>query len=580
MAKSRILVVNNRTGASLADYQVRVDLTGHNFDFFEATPDGSDIRITQEGSNDSIPYWREAFDAINQWAVIWFKATLAPGESLFRLRYGDGISYADDPSAVFAYYNALSEQADLDALDGATGSGTWSVETAAGSPTGKAVQGLISSEDASRYIAQAPPADHIVELHFADVNAGDPVSWGGAMMRYQDDTHWYHAGAAPDSAAATENDERFEFRWQQGGAATQTQFWAFDDNWILADTFHKQISIDQPRINLVGSTDVALAGYAEVLQGASYYAGDGKLYISTNEEISRVTTAGTVEENVVSSPAAGTWGDTFVKDGRLHAVRAGSVSRIYDFDPDDIASGPTLTKDLASDLDTGAGPNGLTFDGTYWLVGETQNSPSEGKRVHVFNESWTKIKSIKVPDEGDLITHWGIQSMELVDDQLYIANHNGEILVGGWNPTALTISLHTLIRTGLADLQGIAWDPVADHFVILDRNVGLLQQQMLQRTFAADVTSRLLWARWNEPSEGDAISGVFPFMTDTESSAANRIGIGAFRDGQFSQMTIRKWAFPEPVAMVGERQLTSGDRGASIANLRADDAVVLRLLSQ
>ena len=72
----REIVIQENSGETLIDYQVRVDLDGSDFPE-EAEVDGDDIRFTDaDGVN--LRYWIEEFDAGSKRATIWAKVSLIP----------------------------------------------------------------------------------------------------------------------------------------------------------------------------------------------------------------------------------------------------------------------------------------------------------------------------------------------------------------------------------------------------------------------------------------------------------------------------------------------------------------------
>lgn len=90
----RAIMVDNGSGSTLTDYQVKVTLSS-SFDFSRCKPDGSDLRFTSSDSQTLIPYWIEEWNPSGSSATIWVKVPNIPagGTTIYL--------YYDNPSAEF-----------------------------------------------------------------------------------------------------------------------------------------------------------------------------------------------------------------------------------------------------------------------------------------------------------------------------------------------------------------------------------------------------------------------------------------------------------------------------------------------
>lgn len=97
------IIVEERSGARLSDYQIKINLNSMNFDFSKVKPDGSDIRFADENGR-LYPYWIEKWPdpdapSDSKEAVVWVKLdSIEPFEKKkLYLYYGnpDAASYSN-----------------------------------------------------------------------------------------------------------------------------------------------------------------------------------------------------------------------------------------------------------------------------------------------------------------------------------------------------------------------------------------------------------------------------------------------------------------------------------------------------
>jgi len=76
----RVITIQERSGANLTDFQVRIELNASNFDFTHIQPDCSDLRFT-DTSGKLLSYWIERCDTTGKDIVVWVKVPYIPASS-------------------------------------------------------------------------------------------------------------------------------------------------------------------------------------------------------------------------------------------------------------------------------------------------------------------------------------------------------------------------------------------------------------------------------------------------------------------------------------------------------------------
>ncbi len=112
----RPIYVQENSGNTLTDYQVKIVLNSSNFDFSKAKSDGSDVRFTDSDGLTLLDYWIESWDSVNQNAVIWVKIPQinANENKTIYIYYGNS-SATYDPT----HYGLTKVMTQLPANDGA-----------------------------------------------------------------------------------------------------------------------------------------------------------------------------------------------------------------------------------------------------------------------------------------------------------------------------------------------------------------------------------------------------------------------------------------------------------------------------
>ena len=543
----RELTVSNDTGSSQTDVALRLRLSADNFTFANAETDGSDVTITATETGAAIASWREEYDSTGETAIIWFKAgSLATGNNTFYLYYGDAeAADPNDPTNTFLYWNELADATDLSDLGSAEGSGTWSAVTDGDSPTGFAIN-VSTSTDVSRYKSLTLPANYGVEVYTSGENAS-LGSWGGAVLNRADNNNWYR----PGHNHPTSGGNMVQVRRNSGGSKTNFAHVGTTGLFPGTGVYVKEVCAWHPQFNLngTGTLTITVAGNQ---QGVFYDTTSGKVYISTDNNLARYTTAGVEEEDVSNNPGGTSWGDIHVLSGTLYAVRfAAGDAWVYSFDPADLAAGATLEANLTADFANGG--NGLTHDGTNWLIAETDTNTASEILLHVYNSSWVEQTTVILPGPsstgGD---RFGVQGLAFdPDGTLWMVHHDGIVLGCRWDPVTMTLDIGSVLITGQSDSQSMSWNADDSIWYFNNRTGG----NLLERTIAQDATAKTASAHWRgDHSMAVARTNVASPFTQDE------FGIGAFRNMRFAQLIIYDWLHPIPKITVGseENAPTSG----------------------
>ncbi len=99
----RPIIIKERSGSDLVDYQVRIELNTNNFDYSKAKSDGSDIRFTDSDGVSPLPYWIEVWNPSGT-SIIWVKIHKIPAnsEKTIYMYYGNPNAESEsNASAVF-----------------------------------------------------------------------------------------------------------------------------------------------------------------------------------------------------------------------------------------------------------------------------------------------------------------------------------------------------------------------------------------------------------------------------------------------------------------------------------------------
>jgi len=106
----RAITINNTSGNSLTDYQVKINLSSSNFNFARANADGSDLRVTLDDGITEIPFWIESWNQSGQQATIWVKVPSIPvEETSVYLYYGNApATSASKGTNTFIFFDDFS----------------------------------------------------------------------------------------------------------------------------------------------------------------------------------------------------------------------------------------------------------------------------------------------------------------------------------------------------------------------------------------------------------------------------------------------------------------------------------------
>jgi len=79
------IIIVERSGKTLTDFPVKIELNSSNFDFNKAKPDGSDIRFTLDDGITEIPFYIEKWDSVREKATIWAKIPEIPANGQVKI---------------------------------------------------------------------------------------------------------------------------------------------------------------------------------------------------------------------------------------------------------------------------------------------------------------------------------------------------------------------------------------------------------------------------------------------------------------------------------------------------------------
>ncbi len=104
----REVLIEERSGNNLSDFQVEIVLNRSIFDYSKAKKNGSDIRFTLEDGITLIPYWIEYWNNPEGYSVIWVKIPEIPasGQVKIYMYYGNPeADYAGNGDEVFEFFD-------------------------------------------------------------------------------------------------------------------------------------------------------------------------------------------------------------------------------------------------------------------------------------------------------------------------------------------------------------------------------------------------------------------------------------------------------------------------------------------
>ena len=107
----RPIVIRERSGNSLENYPVRIELNSSNFDFSKAKSDGSDIRFTLDDGVSEIPFYIEEWDKVSERAIVWVKINKLPGDGEVKIYmyYGNPAASLPDYATVENVFALVGE---------------------------------------------------------------------------------------------------------------------------------------------------------------------------------------------------------------------------------------------------------------------------------------------------------------------------------------------------------------------------------------------------------------------------------------------------------------------------------------
>ena len=115
------------------------------------------------------------------------------------------------------------------------------------------------------------------------------------------------------------------------------------------------------------------------------------------------------------------------------------------------------------------------------------------------------------------------------------------LLVFSWDAENLDLRLSDAMSLGTAYEEGIAYDSTNDVFYL--QNIST--NKIVFATFPELSTKRIVYFLPHSTESHGVVSHDFTARTQ------NSFGVGAYRNAYFSQLIVRKYSFPEPLASLG-----------------------------
>jgi len=341
-------------------------------------------------------------------------------------------------------------------------------------------------------------------------------------------TGWYRPGFSETDGIQVRDDNAGSFT-NYGHSPTAN---------FSVNTWYKMQSVFKTATQLsVASTINTSANY-----GNQGLATDGTYIYSSGTNsptngLAKYDRSGNLIASTTHSPTNQHYGGMQVVGTKLYAIIfdyiTGPSDKTYIYSYNLDLTGETLVADLSSV--TGNGGNALAYNNGYWIVGETGgNATNYNQHFYVFDTNWNRLKTIESPIYKDV----GAQDATFKGNSLYVLQHDATLLVFTWDQEALELRLADSMPLSATYDEGIAYDSINDVFYIQDTSAN----KIAFANFTSLSTKRIISSFPHDTESHGAVSHDFTPRTQS------LFGVGAYRDERFSQLIVRKYSFPEPIA--------------------------------
>jgi len=199
------VTIANTTGETLTDFQVELSLT--TFAWANVKPDGSDIRFTNSGGQNTLPYWIESWSYGNS-ATIWVKVDqLLAGNTTIYLYYGNQAALsASNGFSTFDFFDDFEGGIDLQKWTQTSGI-TWTTPTVVqpNGSTGRVAQGYVATSNSNQALLSLGTNGFTGEDYITEVNARQTAGncWGLCVRATAIDS--YYMGTLYDNTYSAYN---------------------------------------------------------------------------------------------------------------------------------------------------------------------------------------------------------------------------------------------------------------------------------------------------------------------------------------------------------------------------------------
>jgi len=517
--------------STLSNFQARVSLDANNFDFTDTETDGADLRFTETDLT-LLDFSIVTHDKSGSEGIYDVKIPSLTASKTIRIYYGNsGASTDDDPANTYDFYSAL---------DSLSGWSEWSEGSGVWSDAGSSVKYTATGDDGILYKAATLPTEYraTYESMHSSITRHP---WGGLVISMEDVDNWIRPGYEhkattnfqfrKSTAASTSNDSR-EMR---------TAAYA---HWYDTEIIY--------RLNETRTISGSSFNYTDAIDDCQGLATDGTtIWSSDHDLLVAFNMSGTELDTTSTLPATvtGSYGGLgYYDDGAdewvyaivLDLAASPDKTFVIKYDASDITATPTKVAEITSDFDTDRGGNSISHHAASdkWIVGETSASGSVDYTQHfiVYDSSWSKLVTIQSPNW----VGFGAQDSTFKGDNLYVNMHDGRVAVYTFDSERNTLTPVNLVQQDAENKQGVAWDETNNRFYF-HKNISDTEYDVEFVTFSDDTDRNIIYYLLNE-------SESFVFETyETAPFTEAYIGVGAYRDQQFRNLRIRKFADSEPI---------------------------------
>ncbi len=133
----RSIAIDNSSGGTLTDYQVKIILDNTNFDFSKVQANGEDIRFVDSDEMTPLNYWIEKWDSVTPKAIVWVKVPSIAASSTKQIYLYYGSATAGDSSDGPMTFEFFDDFEDYQVDSDISGQGGWDAKNLEGAGEAK-----------------------------------------------------------------------------------------------------------------------------------------------------------------------------------------------------------------------------------------------------------------------------------------------------------------------------------------------------------------------------------------------------------------------------------------------------------